>query len=137
QVYYRVLRSCEGAAVYKKRERVDTLNNLAQMLFDMGDEDAALKLFSQSQELGENQLGATDFFSSRRRHTICYRDWSSDVCSSDLSFLAIVGAIKDLRGGLKRHPALNVQQPSSMRVPYGLAIAMGALYCVGNVFWWR
>src|SRR5207245_7586878 len=27
------------------------------------------------------------FFSSRRRHTRCYRDWSSDVCSSDL-FLA-------------------------------------------------
>src|SRR6266542_744449 len=25
------------------------------------------------------------FFSSRRRHTICYRDWSSDVCSSDLT----------------------------------------------------
>src|SRR5438128_4138848 len=24
------------------------------------------------------------FFSSRRRHTGCYRDWSSDVCSSDL-----------------------------------------------------
>src|SRR5207245_5794932 len=24
------------------------------------------------------------FFSSKRRHTICYRDWSSDVCSSDL-----------------------------------------------------
>src|SRR6266542_2556460 len=26
------------------------------------------------------------FFSSRRRHTRCYRDWSSDVCSSDLWF---------------------------------------------------
>src|SRR6266542_5546111 len=25
------------------------------------------------------------FFSSRRRHTRCYRDWSSDVCSSDLT----------------------------------------------------
>src|SRR2546429_2609503 len=25
------------------------------------------------------------FFSSRRRHTICSRDWSSDVCSSDLT----------------------------------------------------
>src|SRR5207245_6055690 len=25
-------------------------------------------------------------FSSRRRHTRCYRDWSSDVCSSDLRF---------------------------------------------------
>src|SRR3712207_6935707 len=24
------------------------------------------------------------FFSSRRRHTIYWRDWSSDVCSSDL-----------------------------------------------------
>src|SRR5207245_5686239 len=27
------------------------------------------------------------FFSSRRRHTRCYRDWSSDVCSSDLYLL--------------------------------------------------
>src|SRR2546429_1067480 len=26
------------------------------------------------------------FFSSRRRHTRCSRDWSSDVCSSDLRF---------------------------------------------------
>src|SRR6266436_8997415 len=24
------------------------------------------------------------FFSSRRRHTMCSRDWSSDVCSADL-----------------------------------------------------
>src|SRR2546422_6095846 len=27
------------------------------------------------------------FFSSRRRHTRCSRDWSSDVCSSDLDWL--------------------------------------------------
>src|SRR5258707_13643892 len=27
------------------------------------------------------------FFSSRRRHTIYWRDWSSDVCSSDLQEL--------------------------------------------------
>src|SRR6266542_2057836 len=27
------------------------------------------------------------FFSSRRRHPSCYRDWSSDVCSSDLPSL--------------------------------------------------
>ena len=26
------------------------------------------------------------FFSSRRRHTRYWRDWSSDVCSSDLTF---------------------------------------------------
>src|SRR5216684_4013933 len=27
------------------------------------------------------------FFSSRRRHTRCSRDWSSDVCSSDLNYI--------------------------------------------------
>src|SRR6266699_2633026 len=29
------------------------------------------------------------FFSSRRRHTRCGRDWSSDVCSSDLTVFGI------------------------------------------------
>src|SRR2546422_9105948 len=33
------------------------------------------------------------FFSSRRRHTRCSRDWSSDVCSSDLD------GPRDLGGG--------------------------------------
>src|SRR2546422_7499884 len=32
------------------------------------------------------------FFSSRRRHTRCSRDWSSDVCSSDLLQRQIRGA---------------------------------------------
>src|SRR6266852_9388501 len=31
------------------------------------------------------------FFSSRRRHTRCYRDWSSDVCSSDLQGSVVAG----------------------------------------------
>src|SRR5207245_8091063 len=37
------------------------------------------------------------FFSSRRRHTRCYRDWSSDVCSSDLDLTGpvVVGKIGD------------------------------------------
>src|SRR5687768_17622250 len=30
------------------------------------------------------------FFSSRRRHTSCSRDWSSDVCSSDLDLFRAV-----------------------------------------------
>src|ERR1035441_10904641 len=30
-------------------------------------------------------LSSLLFFSSRRRHTRCLSDWSSDVCSSDLS----------------------------------------------------
>src|SRR3989442_11224969 len=31
------------------------------------------------------------FFSSRRRHTRCGRDWSSDVCSSDLERVSDLG----------------------------------------------
>src|SRR5699024_12339236 len=31
------------------------------------------------------------FFSSRRRHTRSKRDWSSDVCSSDLVFYPVEG----------------------------------------------
>src|SRR5690554_7293587 len=30
------------------------------------------------------------FFSSRRRHTRCGRDWSSDVCSSDLKTPCVI-----------------------------------------------
>src|SRR5207245_8056398 len=37
--------------------------------------------------------------SSRRRHTRCYRDWSSDVCSSDL------------------HPRRERVRPGAARVP--------------------
>src|SRR3712207_8931183 len=32
----------------------------------------------------EDAVGCFFFFSSRRRHTRYWRDWSSDVCSSDL-----------------------------------------------------
>src|SRR6266542_1856460 len=45
------------------------------------------------------------FFSSRRRHTRCYRDWSSDVCSSDLDD---AGEVRDVRHLLHRLIALEV-----------------------------
>src|SRR2546429_8958145 len=34
------------------------------------------------------------FFSSRRRHTRCSRDWSSDVCSSDLDLENFLAAVR-------------------------------------------
>src|SRR5690606_40687858 len=37
-------------------------------------------------------VGSLFFFSSRRRHTSFSRDWSSDVCSSDLLFSDIYAA---------------------------------------------
>src|SRR2546421_1381495 len=39
------------------------------------------------------------FFSSRRRHTRSDRDWSSDVCSSDLAFVFELGAYIARRQG--------------------------------------
>src|SRR6266498_4371238 len=36
------------------------------------------------------------FFSSRRRHTRCGRDWSSDVCSSDLAIGHVGLRVTDL-----------------------------------------
>src|SRR5205814_3219813 len=33
------------------------------------------------------------FFSSRRRHTRCLSDWSSDVCSSDLQWSMQLGSL--------------------------------------------
>src|SRR6266498_4589941 len=37
------------------------------------------------------------FFSSRRRHTRCGRDWSSDVCSSDLVLGDVAARIEACR----------------------------------------
>src|SRR2546429_6768597 len=41
------------------------------------------------------------FFSSRRRHTRCSRDWSSDVCSSDLVCSGFVGLRHEVVGLLQ------------------------------------
>src|SRR5947209_16446222 len=37
------------------------------------------------------------FFSSRRRHTRYWRDWSSDVCSSDLTGVRVGGTAVEER----------------------------------------
>jgi prepilin peptidase CpaA len=42
-----------------------------------------------------------------------------------------------LASGLQPHPELNVQSSGSQRVPFGVAIAVGALTCAGNAIWWR
>src|SRR2546429_8071741 len=45
------------------------------------------------------------FFSSRRRHTRCSRDWSSDVCSSDLiQALYATGRFADIQVEAERTP---------------------------------
>src|SRR5438128_6097926 len=56
------------------------------------------------------------FFSSRRRHTRCYRDWSSDVCSSDLTVSAL--AALDRNDTTKAKTDLEVATDSATRL-YG------------------
>src|SRR2546422_8535758 len=51
------------------------------------------------------------FFSSRRRHTRCSRDWSSDVCSSDLAqseLLSILVRTEEMQ----RHVRLGALDPA-------------------------
>src|SRR5207253_6245367 len=58
------------------------------------------------------------FFSSRRRHTRWPRDWSSDVCSSDLDrvFAAAVARAKT-----KVDPSISVILANGMRLPATVA----------------
>jgi prepilin peptidase CpaA len=42
-----------------------------------------------------------------------------------------------LTSGFQPHPLLNVREAGTVRVPFGVAIAMGTLFCAGNAIWWR
>src|SRR5690625_7299658 len=62
------------------------------------------------------------FFSSRRRHTRWPRDWSSDVCSSDLVralpdllLQLVLRLLLDVRGGYGRLPGAGGEQRSEER----------------------
>src|SRR2546422_4636269 len=61
------------------------------------------------------------FFSSRRRHTRCSRDWSSDVCSSDLESPRVPrrGALRPARRlhvlARGRNAVARVPRPGSRR----------------------
>src|SRR3989449_8589280 len=46
------------------------------------------------------------FFSSRRRHTRCSRDWSSDVCSSDLAPMSMVETVVNLKPESEWRPGM-------------------------------
>src|SRR5690349_24514469 len=68
------------------------------------------------------------FFSSRRRHTRSLRDWSSDVCSSDL----VSGALRPA-GVLPRGNGLSVssagEPPRAARSSSGTIAEIGRASC--------
>src|SRR2546430_11244993 len=83
------------------------------------------------------------FFSSRRRHTIFYCDWSSDVCSSDLGFKSLretIGEYHLLEA--QNSPKVNYRWPPLHASEVRRDLWSGsnlheALACVGNyrMFW--
>src|SRR3712207_8596949 len=58
------------------------------------------------------------FFSSRRRHTRYWRDWSSDVCSSDLGQVVTkeVSVRQGAEIGLELDPSLNALMPEGVNL---------------------
>src|SRR2546422_8504761 len=58
------------------------------------------------------------FFSSRRRHTRCSRDWSSDVCSSDLKDelqFQVVHQVEELWMKLIAYTLLDIEEYMAAR----------------------
>src|SRR5947209_13678122 len=55
------------------------------------------------------------FFSSRRRHTRYWRDWSSDVCSSDLLMKIGQGHVRRPAGVDRRHELVEVAVDAGQR----------------------
>src|SRR2546422_11656450 len=64
------------------------------------------------------------FFSSRRRHTRCSRDWSSDVCSSDLNATDV--PILQIGGGSSTMSQADLNDYVSNFVRTPLATAQGS-----------
>src|SRR5207248_7209732 len=86
------------------------------------------------------------FFSSRRRHTRSYGDWSSDVCSSDLLWIALVrraaavhhtdAAVELQRDGAGARDELDIRPPATrqdIRVRRRRAAARRELEAAGRV----
>src|SRR5205814_5242103 len=70
------------------------------------------------------------FFSSRRRHTRCLSDWSSDVCSSDLCILLHVRPA--LRARNRHHILPLCQQPGQGQLPRRDILLVGQATHLGH-----
>src|SRR3712207_8257657 len=66
------------------------------------------------------------FFSSRRRHTRYWRDWSSDVCSSDLAVRAMGSRFAALEDALADDHRRGFAR-------YGSDFGIGRAWCRGRV----
>src|SRR5690606_40555832 len=75
-------------------------------------------------------------FSSRRRHTRFSRDWSSDVCSSDLGWRRAVLRAFGARIGrdVRIHPTVRIAVPWNLSIDDEAAVGDRAiLYSLGRI----
>src|SRR5690349_22825286 len=75
-----------------------------------------------------NCLGCIFFFSSRRRHTRSLRDWSSDVCSSDLLAIAsgmIVSGFMPLKSEINPLPLMRKLADAGARLALPVVAGRG------------
>src|SRR5256884_8032608 len=78
------------------------------------------------------------FFSSRRRHTRCSRDWSSDVCSSDLYrvvvlLYAALGAVLALLF-TRLSPATEVAASDATATRFGIGRSRAVVLRLSGLF---
>src|SRR5699024_12241609 len=74
------------------------------------------------------------FFSSRRRHTRSKRDWSSDVCSSDLSFVLLSFEVLSLLVSLLLLSSLSSSFESSLESFDSFVFSVCSVL-LSSVFW--
>src|SRR5690606_39984358 len=76
----------------------------------------------------------TIFFSSRRRHTRFSRDWSSDVCSSDLRAWSSISPSGVSRQGVKKVSGKEPSLPSQFLPLAALRLGVRSFYLasIGN-----
>src|SRR5690606_40876948 len=79
------------------------------------------------------------FFSSRRRHTRFSRDWSSDVCSSDLVGYALAGVLCCLLIVTIPFGVASFRMASYALWPFGRTLVRkpgaGTGSTIGNIIW--
>src|SRR2546428_4537742 len=72
------------------------------------------------------------FFSSRRRHTRSDRDWSSDVCSSDLEWPSLPGGVVVEKEGHSGRLAIQLSNNCSELWMGGETIPDQVVFCSSN-----
>src|SRR2546429_836040 len=107
-----------------QREGGGMREELTEAVYEVDDGELGLVVILGGWVCASGKVSVFFFFSSRRRHTRCSRDWSSDVCSSDLALRLVKGEWPSTGRRAKRsfpssYPRLHARlcEPTRSRLP--------------------